>query len=237
MSIISKNIDIVLPLFNPPQQWSEDIVQNFNALVKSFDRNWVFELTIVDDGNLMDLSTGKAIIEREIPGVTWITYSENQGKGFALRKGIQNLTGDITVYTDYDFPYQIENMKDMIKRLNEDEADVLVGVRDENYYRHISFLRNAISKVLKMMNVVFLKLSTADTQCGLKAFNQRGRAIFLETNTNRYLVDVEFLKRLSKTDLSVKTHAVQLRTDVELSEIKNLKLIREMISYIRILLS
>ena len=183
------------------------------------------------------MGKGKINILESFPSINWISNETNKGKGYALRRGIQHTEGEIIVYTDYDFPYHVNDLVSMVERISKGEADVLAGIRDEQYYQHISFLRNAISKILKILNGIFLKLPTADSQCGLKAFNEKGKDIFLETKTNRYLVDVEFLKLLSKTPLRVKTHLVSVRPDIVLSEIKNLKLLKEMITYLKILLT
>ncbi|NNE27657.1 MAG: glycosyltransferase family 2 protein [Saprospiraceae bacterium] len=235
--ISHKYLDIVLPLYNPSSSWAEEIVNHFFDLKDRFDQTWSISLSIVDDGNDLDLSEGLKLIRSSIPDVNWISYPLNQGKGHALREGIKHGEGSIIVYTDFDFPYQVKNIYEMVERLDNGDADVLVGVRDESYYRHISFMRRIISKILKLLNSIFLKIPTVDTQCGLKAFNTKGKLIFERTSTKRYLVDVEFLKLLAKTDLKVKTHLVEVREDLVLSEIKNLKLLREMFSYIRILFS
>lgn len=81
------------------------------------------------------------------------------------------------------------------------------------------------------------RLPTDDTQCGLKAFNAKAREIFLETETDRYLIDVEFLKKLSKNKAKVGVQLVKLREGVVLSKISNLSLFKEMINYLKIMIS
>jgi glycosyltransferase involved in cell wall biosynthesis len=185
----------------------------------------------------MDLSEGAAFLRAEIPEVHWISYIENKGKGHALRRGVKMSTGDMIMYTDYDFPYTYGSMADMISKLMSGKAVAVVGKRDDSYYNHISPRRRRISQYLKGVNRVLFNLPTDDTQCGLKAFTKEAKELFLSTSTDRYLIDVEFLKLLGKNKVSVDVQMVKLRDNVVLSKITNMRLIMEMINYLKIMLS
>ena len=74
-----------------------------------------------------------------------------------------------------------------------------------------------------------------DTQCGLKAFNQKGKNIFLETTINRYLFDLEFVYLASNAeDIKIIPVNVQLKPGVVFSKM-NFKVLRsELMSFIGI---
>ena len=80
-------------------------------------------------------------------------------------------------------------------------------------------------------------MPTDDTQCGLKAFTKDSKELFLSTKTDRYLIDVEFLKLLAKKNAKVEVQMVKLRDNVILSKITNMRLVMEMINYLKIMLS
>ena len=67
------------------------------------------------------------------------------------------------------------------------------GIRNQEYYQHTPSDRKIISKVLRWLNKQLLGLTITDTQAGLKGCNEKGRGVFLQTEIDRYLFDLEFL--------------------------------------------
>jgi hypothetical protein len=57
-----------------------------------------------------------------------------------------------------------------------------------------------------------------DSQCGLKAFDNAGKAVFLETRIDRFLFDLEFLM-LANGRVRVTPVQVQLRDGVVFSQV------------------
>ena len=234
---INSRLDIILPLYNPEEGWPQAIVRQYRALRQRLGENYIYRLIIVNDGSSADLEEGATHIKSEIPEAEWISYETNRGKGFALRTGVESSNGDIIMYTDYDFPYTYGSMVDMIHKLESTNTIAVVGKRDDSYYAHISPRRRRISQYLKKVNRVLFRLPTDDTQCGLKAFTKDSKELFLSTKTDRYLIDVEFLKLLAKKNAKVEVQMVKLRDNVILSKITNMRLVMEMINYLKIMLS
>ena len=230
-------MDIILPIYNPYEQWDQDVIRQYETLKGRLPSGLKTQLIMVNDGSTMDLEPGWTNIHKNIPTAIWKSYTENQGKGYALREGVKLSEGDLIMYTDYDFPYTYGSMVLMIEKLIHNEVDAVLGVRDQSYYKHISGRRKWISHNLKKVNRLLFRLPTDDTQCGLKAFNKKTKNIFLDTHTNRYLIDVEFLKKLVKNKMTVDTQNVKLRDNVVLSKIGNLRLIKELFNYLKIMLS
>jgi glycosyltransferase involved in cell wall biosynthesis len=199
--------------------------------------NYIYRLIIVNDGSSASLEEGAVYIKAEIAEAEWISYEVNRGKGYALREGVKASQGDIIMYTDYDFPYTYGSMVDMIDKLESTNTIAVVGKRDDSYYAHISPRRRRISQYLKKVNRVLFSLPTDDTQCGLKAFTKESKELFLSTKTDRYLIDVEFLKLLAKKNAKVEVQMVKLRDNVVLSKISNMRLVKEMINYMKIMFS
>ncbi len=196
-----------------------------------------FTLIIVNDGSNKSLSEGITDIKKTIPESHYIDYHTNMGKGHALRKGVERCHSDLIMYTDYDFPYTYGSMISMVKILQSDKVDAVVGKRDQSYYNHISKRRQRISHYLRNANRLLFRLPTDDTQCGLKVFRQNQKELFLSTKTNRYLIDVEFLKLMSKNKIKVGVQLVKLRENVKLSKISNLYLVKEFFNYLKIMLT
>ena len=179
------------------------------------------------------------LLKSAIPGFTYIDSPINQGKGGALRDAVRQTTGKWVIYTDADYPYLINNAVEMFRLLSTDAADVVVGVRDEQYYDQLPLGRKIFSLSLKLMNYVFFpQLKVKDTQSGLKGFNQKGKEIFLKTRIPAFLFDMEFLVLASKrSDIRIEWIYVQAREGIVFSTMRAKTILTELANFASILFS
>ena len=185
-------LDIVLPCYNPPKNWAEEIVSNFIKLSQLLPSVSI-KIILVNDGSTKNITAHEIdYLMNELPAFQYISYIENKGKGYALRKGIAESYAIHCIYSDIDFPYTTNSIIDIYSSLQNNQ-DVIVGNRGGDYYDGVPPIRIFISKLLRLFNRVFLGMKIYDTQCGLKGFNEKGKAIFLNTIINRYLFDLEFV--------------------------------------------
>jgi len=188
-----KNLDIILPCYNPLPGWAETIVQAMSE-TQSALQDVALHLYVVNDGSTKGIQPAQiAYLEKQIPNFKYVSYEKNRGKGYALREGFRHSKNEYCIYTDIDFPYTTESFVAVYRQLCETETEVASGLRDEHYYKNVPLARKRISKVFRFFLRYFFRLPVSDTQCGLKGFKSDGRAIFLQTTTNRYLFDLEFL--------------------------------------------
>jgi glycosyltransferase involved in cell wall biosynthesis len=173
----TKMLDIVLPCYNPLLDWEKRIVDTVKTLEKRLNGVEVF-LYIVNDGSAQNIQPEAiAYIQHHISNFQFITYTTNRGKGYALRQGVAATKNDICIYTDIDFPYEVESFLVIFETLKKD-ADIAIGVRETKYYQHVPKVRVWISKTLKWMIRNFLRLPVSDTQCGLKGLIKKGKQYF-----------------------------------------------------------
>ena len=177
------------------------------------------------------------LLEREIGSFTFIDSQMNQGKGGALRDAVRQTTGKWVIYTDADYPYLIDNAVEMFRLLSTDAADVVVGVRDEQYYDQLPLGRKIFSLSLKVMNYLFFpQLKVKDTQSGLKGFNQKGREVFLRTRIPAFLFDMEFLVLASKNpEIRIQWIYVQAREGIVFSTMRAKTILTELFNFASIL--
>ena len=192
-------------------------------------------LVLVIDGSEKNTSSATlSKIRSAIPDVNIIKYGENKGKGYALRAGVRAVTNFPIIYTDIDFPYTENSFMEIYNALSEGH-DTVLGRRDTGYYENTPWVRKIISKTLRGVLKNFLRLPTDDTQCGIKGFNEKGAKVFLETEINRFLFDLEFVKLISKRGLSCKIVPVELKPNVVFSKVNFKILAKESVNFIKVL--
>jgi len=227
-------IYLLLPFYNPSIDWEKNILNNFKKIEQSHSA-YEWQLCIVNDGSTNEIQAALEYLKNHIPGLTIVDYKQNQGKGHALRSGLKQLEADLYILTDVDFPYQSTAISTVLNEFKNDDPAVYLGQRSEAYYKAIPGVRKLISQMLKLMNRLVMRLVTNDTQCGFKAINNQGKAIFLKTKTKGFLYDLEFVKLVSRDkNVKVQLIPVTLKRDIELSSIHPLSLVNEFKDFLRI---
>jgi glycosyltransferase involved in cell wall biosynthesis len=148
-------ISVVIPAFNEENNISE-ILTHTEAVLESL--GFPFEVIVVDDGSKAKL----------------ISYSNNRGKGYALRKGLANAKGEILVTMDADGSHRPEEILKIIQPLFYG-VDVVIGSRFlKNHGGKITSRLNTLGN--HMFNVLILiitKKKITDSQTGFRAFKRK----------------------------------------------------------------
>ncbi len=230
------SIDLVVPFYNPSPGWEVTVEQRMKALQQAYQTQH-FNLILVDDGSVDQQNLDLAFQQLEASGTlgSLIRLPRNRGKGAALRAGIQQSTAAITLFTDVDFPYDIPSMGKVIAALEEGN-DVALGHREEDYYASVPWFRKGLSEWFRFILKKVLNFPITDTQCGLKGMNAAGRSVFLSTQIDRFLVDMEFIKLLVSDDgLKVQPVVVHLREGVKFSKMGFSVLLQEGFNFVKLL--
>lgn len=207
-------LSIVLPCYNPPKDWEQRLFSAYQEICTRLHH--LPAVIVVSDGSDATIEP-KAIdfLKANIPDFSFSTYPENQGKGFAVRYGVEKTASEFVIYTDIDFPYTVDSFVDIWEQL-QNGNDIVAGIKDGAYYKNVPKIRVRISKFLRRIIGFFFSIPITDTQCGLKGFNVRGKQIYLQTTINRYLADLEFiyLAFRSKDKMKIVAQPVSLREGV-----------------------
>lgn len=129
------------------------------------------ELIIVDDGS----TDGTGELLRQIPPevATVLFHERNQGKGAAIRTGLEHVTGEIVIIQDADLEYDPNDYPALVRPIVEGGAQVVYGsrtARPENRYSHFRFylggrLLSSIANLLYGTNIT-------DEPCCYKLFRR-----------------------------------------------------------------
>jgi glycosyltransferase involved in cell wall biosynthesis len=201
-------LNVIVPCYNPAKDGAPMLANHFAVFQQSVSGlvNNV-GLIVVNDGSKHEYAEAFfSELVACLPQVQLISYADNQGKGFALRQGVAYSEADFHLITDADFPYTEDSMRKVVEKLLA-IGGVVVGNRSEAYYAKVPPFRRWLSKAFRWVLRKFIRQPIDDSQCGLKAFDNSGKKIFLETTIERFLFDLEFLmksyKRVQITPVSV----------------------------------
>jgi glycosyltransferase involved in cell wall biosynthesis len=151
------------------------------------------ELLIVDDGSKDGTIEIVERLAAELPNVQLMRHERNQGKGAAVRTGIDASTGDIVLIQDADLEYDPRDLPKLLAPLLEGVADVVYGSRlrgGEPQRAHL-FWHYAGNRFLSLLTGILFNTTISDMEVGYKAF--RGeliRSIELRSDDFRFEPEV-----------------------------------------------
>lgn len=182
---------IVIPAFNEEFRISKTL-NIIDSYLKTQSIN--AEIVVVNDGSTDNTRETVKNISQTIKNIRLINLTENKGKGYAVRKGIESSFGEYVLMTDADNATPIEELNKFEKYT--DDYDIVIGSRkmaDSQILVKESFLRRGISRVGTFMTLSLVK-DIKDTQCGFKLIkNNVARHIFSKQKTYKYGFDIELL--------------------------------------------
>lgn len=224
----------MLPCYNPPEGWADIVINNVRDIEQHISAP--VEVILVNDGSVRGLESAHIEkLTRELPRFICIQHHTNQGKGATIRTGVAAASMETVIYTDVDFPYTTAGLVSVYMALAAGKADMVMGIKDPDYYSHVPAARRMISKLLRSMIKLFIRIPVTDTQCGLKGFRSKIRTEFLSTTINRYLFDLEFVYKLYRDGYKVLPVEVSLKQDVVFSRMNYKLLFPEILNFIRVM--
>lgn len=183
-------VSLVIPAYNEAGR----IIATLERAAAYFsERGYPYEIIVVDDGSTDDT---RAVVLASAPGVRLITYSENRGKGYAMRRGLEEARGAYRIVYDADASTPIEEIGRLWPEFENGAAVILgsralpgsdVQIRQPKYRRMMGRVYNLLLRGLRLTTF-------RDTQCGFKAFTAESCAIILPRLTvNGFGADCEML--------------------------------------------
>jgi dolichyl-phosphate beta-glucosyltransferase len=188
------------------------------------EKKYSFEIIVVDDGSNDNGATEKVAKENNCK---FIRLEKNSGKGAAVRKGMQQATGDFRMFTDADIPFEFEAFEKFLYYLKEKEFDIAIGDRrlpESKYFSEIKGARKVGSNIFTFMVGRFVTTGLFDTQCGMKGFTAKvADDLFSIARLNGFAFDVELLYIALKRNYDIKRLPVHFRSNHDTSSVSLMK--------------
>jgi glycosyltransferase involved in cell wall biosynthesis len=162
------------------------------------------ELLCVDDGSKDGSREILAELASEYPALRVVLQPYNMGKGAALRRGIQEATGDYVVIQDADLEYDPQEYPLLLEPLMQEKADVVYGSRFMGGAPHrvLYFWHSVGNRLLTLMSNCITNLNLTDMETCYKVFRREViQSIPLEEN--RFGFEPEVTVKIAKRHLRV----------------------------------
>ena len=159
----NKKIAILIPCYNEEK--------TIEKVIKDFQKELPEAQIYVYNNNSRDSSVE---IVKKFPNVI-LRNEYNQGKGNVVRRSFREVDADIYVMVDGDDTYPASAVHDLIKPIQDEEADMVVGDRLSNgtYKKENKRKFHSFGNLLvrRTINLLF-KANLKDIMSGYRAFNK-----------------------------------------------------------------
>jgi len=185
---------IIIPAYNEAERIGVSLERILSYIAAS---GWSAEIIVVNDGSSDATSGVVQEYARRNPIIRVIDNPGNRGKGYSVRNGMLNASGQVLLFTDADLSSPIEEANKLFAVIESGEADVAIGSRylqRELQTRKQPIHRRMMGRAFNLALRSILGLSYVDTQCGFKAFNRKAvTTIFPNMKIERWGFDPEIL--------------------------------------------
>ncbi|RME06475.1 MAG: glycosyltransferase family 2 protein [Anaerolineae bacterium] len=188
-------LTVLIPVYNEAKTLRE-IVRRVQAT------QLADEILLVDDGSTDGTREILAELEQQ-PGIRVILHERNQGKGAAVRTGIQNARGDILLIQDADLEYDPRDYPRLLQPIQEGLADVVYGSRFLGAPRRVAmFWHMVANKLLTLMTNILYDTILTDMETGYKVF-RREVLDGMPLRANRFDFEPEFTAKVLKRGVRI----------------------------------
>ena len=210
MTIQSKSLDVVIPVYNEEQDLEPSISQLRSFLAQNCPYQWC---VVIADNASTDRTPeiGRELAARW-PDVAYLRLPQ-KGRGRALRRAWLDGTADAVCYMDVDLSTDLKYLLPLVEPLMHGTHHVAIGSRllpgSEVVDR--TPLREFTSRVYNLLiAIMFPGRTFVDAQCGFKALSrQAAQELVPQVVDNAWFFDTELLLRARAAGYEI--HQVPVR--------------------------
>ncbi len=184
-------MSVVVPVFNE-ELAAPVTVAALRAWLEQSGRTW--EIVVVD--NASDDATAERLAPlMEGERVRLLRNEENRGKGYSVRRGMLDTTGELRLHCDADCAPSLPSLPHMLDLL--ESTDVVAGSRlaaGASLGRRQPLRRRIVGRSFVLLCRTVLSEPTTDLFCGFKLWRgEAADAVFERTRIDGWVFDAEAL--------------------------------------------
>ena len=195
-------LTIVMPCYNEGTRIYRNIIELATQVEKFCDN---FRIIVVNDGSTDDTEQEIQRAKLADSRVGVISYPENRGKGFAVRRGMLSAKSEYVAFIDADLELPPHLLEGFLKEAG-DGADIVIGSKmHPDSQVEYPFMRKVMSTGYYWFLKALFGLKLKDTQTGIKLFRTASvQPILKVMRTSRFSFDIELLAIATKKGLVIK---------------------------------
>ncbi len=195
-------LTLVMPCYNEGTRVYRNLLETVTQLERFCDS---FRIVAVNDGSTDDtLSEIKRAMEQD-KRIALISYEQNMGKGFAVKRGMASAKSKYVAFLDADLELPPYLLKDFITAAEEGNDIVIGSKMHPDSQVEYPFLRKVMSTGYYWFLKIVFGLKLKDTQTGIKLFKtEKIKPVLKVMRTSRFSFDIEMLAIADKKGLSIK---------------------------------
>lgn len=191
------NVSVIIPVYDERETILE-VLRRVQAT------GLVQEILVVDDGSRDGTRELLKAIEGKDPGVRILLHPKNQGKGAAVRTGIQQASGEVILIQDADLEYDPRDYPALLQPLAEGTADVVYGSRFlGSRGREALFWSRVANAFLTLATNLLYGNTLSDMETGYKVF-RRQVAAEIPLRARGFEFEPEFTAKLLKRRVRIR---------------------------------
>lgn len=189
------NVTVIIPSYNEVNTIQE-------LLKRVLAENIAKEILVVDDGSTDGTREILKSFDDKVP-FKIILHELNQGKGAAVRTGIQHAKGDVIIIQDADLEYNPREYRKLLEPIEEGLAEVVYGSRFLGGARRpVMFWHMVANKLLTFMTNILYNTILTDMETGYKVF-LREVVQDMPLRANRFDFEPEFTAKILKRKVRI----------------------------------
>lgn len=190
-------LSVIIPMYNEQERIGITL-QLIIIFLKTKSYSW--EIILVDDGSTdRSIAIAKKLLNN-LPSKI-LRNDRNRGKGYSVKNGMLNASGNFLLFSDADLSTPIEEIDGFLEKLQ--HYDIVIGsraLRESKIEKRQSFCREMMGKIFNKIARLLTFRDINDSQCGFKCFRrQTARDLFSKQKLEGFSFDVEILYLAQKS--------------------------------------
>ena len=188
-------LTIIIPCFNE--------VNTIREIIDKIIKVSLYENEIIVIDDFSTDGSREILSEIEKTKVSKLILNEkNFGKGYCIKKGINEATGNIIIIQDADLEYDPSDYTKLIEPIRKNQADVVYGSRfiGSEEKRVLYYWHTLGNKFLTTLSNMFTNINLTDMECCYKAFKTEVIKK-IDLKENRFGFEPEVTAKLAKKNI------------------------------------
>jgi glycosyltransferase involved in cell wall biosynthesis len=184
---------IVIPAFNEEKNLGK-LLKRISSIIP------LKNVLVVDDG-----SSDKTTSIAKRAGSKSLSFSNNQGKGLALRAGFDFAVKsgyDAVITMDADGQHDPDEIPGFVDNIETFGADLIIGTREQNL-SEMPYLRFLVNRTTSLVTSILAGVRIHDSQSGYRLI-KRNLIEKINLKTGRFQTETEIIIKAARAGFSIK---------------------------------